>query len=108
MGCAALFTFIALFLISPSLHAQKAENGRKVVVRVKPDYPGELKRAYIGGHVRLDVTVTPNGTVDSVTVVGGNPILAESASKAVKKWKYASSDAWSTLQVAFDFDPRHD
>jgi hypothetical protein len=37
----------------------------------------------IGGVVRRDRRVLANGTVAQVTVVGGNPVLAESGVKAV-------------------------
>jgi TonB family protein len=40
----------------------------------------------------LEVTITPKGTVESAKVLGGNPILAESAVTAVKKWKYATAE----------------
>src|SRR5437868_14910810 len=64
--------------VNPDLHAQKIEKAdRKLIRKVTPDYPWDLKRAYIGGMVRLDVVVSPGGSVDTVSVVGGNPILAE-------------------------------
>jgi TonB family protein len=56
------------------------------------DYSDKLQKAQIdrqiGGLVRLKVTVSPDGKVSNVDVVGGNPILAESASTAVMKWKF--------------------
>ena len=77
----------------------------KVLSRVEPDYPETLKRMYIGGVVRVEVVVTPNGTVESAQVLGGNPILGQSAIKAVKRWKYAPASAKEKLVVKFDFDP---
>ncbi len=78
---------------------------RKVLSRVEPDYPETLKRMYIGRVVRVEVVVTPNGTVESAQVLGGNPILGQSAIKAVKRWKYAPATAKEKLVVKFDFDP---
>src|SRR5208282_2277108 len=70
--------------------AQKASKSeRKVIVVATPDYPDILRHAQVGGVVRLKATVLPNGAVSSVEVLGGNPILAENAATAVKKWKYA-------------------
>jgi membrane protein involved in colicin uptake len=56
--------------------------------------------------VRLMVVVTPNGTVKSVSPVGGNPILVDAATDAVKQWKYAPSDSSDTFEVKLDFIPR--
>jgi hypothetical protein len=45
--------------------------------------------------------------VDSVVPVGGNPVLVEAASAAVKRWKYAPADTETKTQVEFTFDPKH-
>ena len=93
--------------INPTLHAQKIEKvGRKLIRKVVPEYPWDLRRASIGGTVRLDVVVSPDGSVNNVLVVGGNPILAECAMKAVKKWKYTPADTETNVRVNVAFDPR--
>ena len=92
--------------VNPGLHAQKIEKAdRKLIRKVTPEYPWDLKRAYIGGMVRLDVVVSPGGSVDTISVVGGNPILAECAVKAVKKWKYTPADSETNVRVNVAFDP---
>ena len=92
--------------INPQLHAQKVEKvERKLLRKVTPDYPWDLKRASIGGTVRLDVVVSPGGSVDTISVVGGNPILADCAVKAVKKWKYTPADTETNVRVNVAFDP---
>ena len=78
---------------------------RKVLTRVEPDYPETLKRMYIGGVVRVEVLVKPDGTIESAQVLGGNPILGQAALKAVKHWKYAPASAKEKFVVKFDFDP---
>jgi len=85
----------------------RGKNPRKLVYKVEPQYPGELKRAYIGGMVRLDVLISPRGTVQTVSIAGGNPVLAECAAKAVKQWKYAPADAQTSVRLNVKFDPRH-
>ena len=84
-------------------HAQESE--RKVISRSEPDYPDQLKKLYIGGVVRVEVQVAPNGTVKNVKLLGGNPILGQSTIKAVKTWKYAPAAAEETLTVKWEFDP---
>ena len=43
----------------------------------------------IGGLVRLKVYVKPDGSVRDTEVLGGNPILAESAQRSVIQWKFS-------------------
>jgi TonB family protein len=78
---------------------------RKVVSRVDPDYPDALKKLYIGGAVRVEVVVLPNGTVKSTKLLGGSPILGQSTMKAIKQWKYVPSAAEEKLTVKVEFDP---
>jgi TonB family protein len=94
--------------ISPIAHAENRDkNPRKLVMKVPPEYPMDLKRAKIGGTVRLDIVVSPGGGVETISVAGGNPILAEYASRAVKKWKYIPADMKSNLRISVEFDPFH-
>jgi len=68
---------LLLFCAAPA-HSQ--ENGaRKVVKKAPVQYPSILKSKGIGGVVRLKVFVKPDGAVRDTEVIGGNPILAESA-----------------------------
>jgi TonB family protein len=84
---------------------QPGENERKVLTRVDPDYPDALKKLYIGGVVRVEVVVAPNGSVKSTKLLGGSPILGQSTMKAIKQWKYAPAGADETLTVKIEFDP---
>ena len=86
--------------------AQQADSGRKLLRRVEPKYPDDLKRHDIGGVVRLSIEVTPQGSVRKIAPIGGNPILLEAAMAAVRQWKYAPSDSTQTLEVKIDFIPR--
>ena len=87
-----------------STETQGAEKARKLIYKVAPVYPPDLKRFYIGGTVRLDIMISPQGTVRTVSPVGGNPVLVEAAVTAVKKWKYtpASSDTETQITIVFD------
>jgi TonB family protein len=106
-----LFCVTLLALAFPHrLEAQKSDqegdrNGRKLLVKTEAYYPPDLRRVRIGGTVRLELAVSPRGTVDNVTILGGNPILAQSAINAVKKWKYAPGDSETTVRVSVEFDP---
>jgi TonB family protein len=77
---------------------------RKLITRVEPDYPETLKRLNIGGTVRLRVSISPKGTVENVDLLGGNPILGESATIAVMKWTYAAGSTRTITEVSILFD----
>src|ERR1035437_2686837 len=79
---------------------------RKLLTRVEPEYPETLQRLQIGGTVRLMVTISPKGSVDGVQLLGGNPILAESAIKAVKQWVYAPSSSRTISELSIPFVPK--
>jgi TonB family protein len=109
-GTSRVLLFLCLTLalaagVISSVRAQES-TARKLLTRVNPKYPEYLKAHEIGGVVRLMVVVTPNGTVKSVSPVGGNPILVDAATDAVKQWKYAPSDSSDTFEVKLDFIPR--
>jgi|SRR5580658_282950 TonB family protein len=77
---------------------------RALLTQVEPEYPETLRQLGIGGIVRLQITISPQGSVEAVTLLGGNPILGEVAMKAVRHWIYAAAQARSTLIVTVPFD----
>jgi TonB family protein len=79
--------------------------GRKIITRIEPEYPETLKHLYIGGVVRIQAVVAPNGTVESTRLLGGNPILGQAAMRAVKQWKYSNADSQEELEVKVEFYP---
>jgi TonB family protein len=76
-----------------------------LISRVEPEYPDTLKRLYIGGTVRIEAVVDPDGTVESTQLIGGNPILGQTAMRAIKQWKYVRANSKETLVVKLHFDP---
>lgn len=79
---------------------------RALLRRVQPEYPETLQQHGIGGTVRLAVTISPKGTVEGVSIIGGNPALAESAIKAVKQWLYSPGPSTSRQEISIPFQPR--
>ncbi len=103
-GTLGIFTCgTARILASQTQPTTAAE--RKVVTRLEPEYPETLKRLYIGGVVRVEVVVSANGAVQTTELLGGNPILGQSAMKAIKQWKYAPAAGKEKLVVQLEFDP---
>ena len=107
-ACGAL-GLVLLALLSPaSPQAQNAPTVRKLVYKVSPKYPRELKQNAIGGIVRLSISISPNGSVGKISPIGGNPILVDAATLAVKQWKYVPADHPTTTEVQLDFIPNRE
>ncbi|MGA8270712.1 MAG: energy transducer TonB [Candidatus Sulfotelmatobacter sp.] len=79
-------------------HAQ-----RKVISRIEPTYPELAKRMQVSGVVKLEVVIRTNGSVKSIAALGGNPVLIQSATTAVGKWKFEASPKESTAVIELTF-----
>jgi TonB family protein len=60
----------------------------------------------ISGTVKIEVVVSPNGTVKDARVVGGHPVLASAALEAAKKWRFEPASVESSGVIDFKFEPR--
>ena len=78
---------------------------RKILKKVPAEYPQILKDRGIQGTVRLKVFIKPDGSVKDIEVLGGNPILAESAQKSVRQWKFSPLSSDSNEEVVVHFHP---
>ena len=97
-----------LFSVMGSVPAASAQSEevmgvRKVVSKVSPTYPEMARKLNLNGAVKLEVVVSPNGSVKSIHVLGGNPLLAQSAQEAVRGWKWEKSDHETTEPVTIQF-----
>ena len=95
---------VAALLIATAASAAADNSARKLKSKVDPTYPELAKKLGITGLVRLELLVSPDGTVKSVTVKGGNPVLAEAAEKALHKWRYTAGEE-ETIAVEIRFRP---
>jgi TonB family protein len=59
-----------------------------IMQKVNPIYPPEAKAQRIQGQVRFTVIIGKDGTVQNITLVSGDPVLAQAAREAVQKWIY--------------------
>jgi TonB family protein len=77
---------------------------RRVVSRIAPFYPEMAKRMRLGGVVKLEVVVRANGTVKSTKALGGSPVLIQSATAAVQKWRFeaAPEETTEAVQIVFE------
>ncbi len=90
------------------LHAQQQNDEllRRAKSKVQPTYPDLARKMSISGTVKIEVVVSPNGTVKDARVVGGHPVLASSALDAAKKWRFEPAGTESTGIIDFKFEPR--
>ena len=92
---------LAIVLLVGAMNA--TAQSRKVIHREEPDYPELAKKMNLHGTVKLKIWVSPDGTVRRLEYVGGHPILAESALKAVKGWHYEAATKESNTIVGLKF-----
>jgi protein TonB len=59
-----------------------------LIKRVQPAYPPLAKQARIQGVVHLTAIIAKDGTIQSLQVVSGHPLLVPNALEAVKQWVY--------------------
>jgi TonB family protein len=73
---------------APPLRVTEPAQRAKLVDHVSPAYPVEAAQQHITGVVQLGVIIAKDGTVRSVSIVSGNPVLGQAAGAAVKQWRY--------------------
>jgi TonB family protein len=78
---------------------------RKVVNKIMPQYPPLARSMHLSGVVKVEAVVSSNGVVKNVSVKGGHPLLVQSATDAVRKWKWETSSHESTESVEVKFNP---
>jgi len=59
-----------------------------LINRVQPVYPPLARQTRIAGTVRLHAIISKQGTVESLEVLSGHPLLVRAAMDAVQQWKY--------------------
>ena len=59
-----------------------------LVNKVQPVYPPLARQTRISGTVRLHALISKQGTVESLEVLSGHPLLVRAAMDAVQQWKY--------------------
>jgi len=77
---------------------------RKVRVRTIPEYPSLAKELKVTGKVKIEATVTADGRVTTTRVIGGSPLLVNSAVEAVKRWRFEAAPKETTEIVEFEFN----
>ena len=82
---------------------EDAESHRKILTRVVPNYPALAHDMHIGGSVKVEAIVAANGTVKSTAILGGHPVLAQSAVDAVRRCKWETGPHETKEIVVLNF-----
>ncbi len=109
-AAAALVALTLAMTLGPSHVGAQAAQSEEIIRRAKnkvqPAYPELARRMNISGTVKIEVVVSPNGTVKEARIVGGHPVLASAALDAAKKWRFDPAPAESSGVIDFKFEPR--
>jgi periplasmic protein TonB len=65
-----------------------AVTAASLINRVQPVYPPLARQTRIAGTVRLHAIISKSGSVESLEVMSGHPLLVRAAMDAVQQWKY--------------------
>jgi TonB family protein len=102
---AMIFTGTAV-PVHVAAQTQSDEIIRRAKTKVQPAYPELARKMNLAGTVKIEVVVAPNGTVKDARVVGGHPVLANTALEAAKKWRFEPAAGESSGIIDFKFEPR--
>jgi len=106
-GAVEVLLLAALFTSAPTPTGaqQSAEGARKILVKTPAAYPTLARSMHIHGVVKVEAQVAPNGSVKSVEVKGGHPILAQAVVTAVGHWKFEPAAHETAELIEIKFDP---
>ena len=102
-GALAGLLLAAIFVL-PLSAQESSEVPRKILAQTPAVYPTLARSMSIHGVVKLQVQVAPNGSVKKIDVLGGHPLLTQSAVTAVGHWKFepASHETKESIEIKFD------
>src|SRR5579872_4986236 len=104
-GAGKLVVLAAILTLTLILVAQDATpTARKVLVKTAPVYPTLAHSMNIHGVVKLEAVVEANGTVKSIDVKGGHPLLTQAAVTTVGHWKFEAAPKESRESIEIKFE----
>jgi TonB family protein len=99
----ALFSLQHANAFQTQIQIESKGPDRKIKTRVSPEYPELALKTKLTGTARVELTVTPEGSVKEVKELGGNPVLLGALVRAVKQWKYEPGPRECVLEVKAAF-----
>ncbi len=80
-----------------------AEEKRHARNLVQPTFPELARKLNLSGTVRIEVTISPDGTVKRSRVLGGHPVLAVEAQRAAEKSTFDPGPRETVEVIEFKF-----
>jgi TonB family protein len=99
----AALCLAAAFAFLPSVVVPQEAQQPRLLKKVIPAYPEILKKMNVSGTVKVQVTISADGSVKDVEVRGGNAIFIDSVAAAVRNWKFVASDHQRTAEITVNF-----
>src|SRR5215831_726740 len=86
----------------------RAQAVSAAIQKSEPVYPPLARQLKLEGSIQLEAVVLEDGTVDTVNIVSGHPILTRAGVEALKHWKFAPFHSGGKIvkalaPVTFDF-----
>jgi TonB family protein len=105
--CLVVSVLLSSLIFSFAQTAPDSATSRRLVERSAPVTPELARRMRIAGVVKIEAVVSPDGSVKSVEVKGGHPVLAQAAVNAVLKWRWepAPHESRQMVEVKFERAP---
>ena len=99
---------LGLVVLSHSLSCAQDQPGaeRKVLNKVTPAYPDIARKLQLSGTVKVEVIVRADGKVKSARVLGGSPLLAQTAADAIGKWRWTPAPGETKELIELHFHPQ--
>ena len=104
-GSVVLLILCALLTPLSSKAQQDSSSKRKLVNHTAAQYPPLARHLALGGVVKVDAVVAPDGSVKALDVKGGHPVLAQAAANSVRQWKWEPAAHESHELVEIRFSP---
>jgi TonB family protein len=95
----------SILILSTGSLSQQPSVVRKLIARTAPLYPELARSMALQGTVKVDALVAADGSVKSVEIKGGHPVLAQAALNTVRRWKWEPALHESHEMVEVKFSP---
>lgn len=109
LGAALTLLTGTVAMVPPPANAQSAPTiaseaaKRKVKTRITPEYPALARQMGVTGKVKVLTSISADGRVVGTKVVGGNPVLANAALEALKRWRFEAAPKETEEVIEFEF-----
>jgi protein TonB len=90
-------------VVRADVRLTEAEAKANAMVKPLPEYPPAARQLKVTGKVELEVIISPEGKVEDVKVVSGNPALSRPCAKVVSDWKFKPMKSRATAPLTFEF-----